>query len=189
MSSTLFAYFVVNIFMGFVNLMGLTAPKDPLSFAQKMVISYCALGAQLVDTCGLFLLWFAAVLVGIKYKHTSLKIYAAVCETGVAKREIYRRVRQQYGTLIALSVFLWAYWIVCLPLVDVYGYDDILFIIGGGIGLILIFSLAVMYLLTFRELKRTLEKTSEHRLSICTQIVYIALLTVLASLQMSLSFT
>ena len=45
MSATLFAYFVVNIFMGFVNLFGLTAPTEPLSFSQKMVISYCALGA------------------------------------------------------------------------------------------------------------------------------------------------
>jgi uncharacterized membrane protein len=45
MSATLLAYFVVNIFMGFVNLFGLTAPTEPLSFSQKMVISYCALGA------------------------------------------------------------------------------------------------------------------------------------------------
>lgn len=142
-----------------------------------------------MDTCGIFLLWFAAVLVGIKYKHTSLKIYAAVCETGVANREIYKRVRFQYGCLIGLSVLVWLYWMVAFPLVNVYNADSILFVIGGGLGVLMICSLALMYFMTFRELKKTLEKTSEHKLSICTQLVYIGVLTVLASLQMSLSFT
>jgi cell division protein FtsW (lipid II flippase) len=78
---------------------------------------------------------------------------------------------------------------VAFPLVNVYNADSILFVIGGGLGVLMICSLALMYFMTFRELKKTLEKTSEHKLSICTQLVYIGVLTVLASLQMSLSFT
>jgi hypothetical protein len=68
-----------------------------------MTITDCGLGSRLISVVNIFLLWTAAVLLGVKYKMTALKIHSAVVELNVVNRLFYREVFIGFGCLYLFS--------------------------------------------------------------------------------------
>ena len=85
MATVLFLYFLLNIITGAIMFFGLKPVTGAYTFSQKMVISNCGLGENMIDSVALFCLWTAAILVGVKYKKTALRIHAAVFEANIEK--------------------------------------------------------------------------------------------------------
>jgi len=74
-----------------------------------MAIDNCSLGLNILQTIDCYLLWTAAILLGVKYKMTAYKIHSAVVELSVANRDFYREVVIGYAVLYLFSFLVFVF--------------------------------------------------------------------------------
>lgn len=134
-----------------------------------------------------YLLWCAALLLGVKYKMTALKIHSAVCHSEVTDRRFYRDVMVRYGGLFALSTILELYWFISYFRVYLSGAPFYLFVIGATFGLVMIVLLGLTYYETFIHLKEALNETTSNDVSVRNQVIYLLFLALLASIEMAIT--
>lgn len=129
------------------------------NFAQKMAIENCAMGMRIWSQVNVFFLWTAAILLGIKYKMTALKIHSAVIDCQVVNRSVYREVVCGYGSLYAVSVLFFAFEI-CVICKTLQGdWQKAPEIAGATIGFLLLAALFLSYYHSLSQMKHALEKT------------------------------
>ena len=130
----------------------------------------------------IFVLWSAAVLLGVKYKMTAEKIHAAISELSVASRVYYKEVVILYGGLYSISFLLFIYLMCAIPKVMKGEWSVINFNVLAGFTIILILALSAAYFKSFLQMKKALKKTTGNQISARTQISYLVVMLTLSIL-------
>lgn len=107
------------------------------------------MGSSLLTILDLYVLWSQAVILGVKYKLTALKIHAAVCDLSVANRSFYKEVVIGYGGLYSTS-FLSVLYMIIVDVKIMKGlWPTYLNVIAAILTLIFFIVLAMAYLESF----------------------------------------
>jgi hypothetical protein len=106
------------------------------------------------------LLWSTSLLLGVKYKMTAHRIHSAVCELNVANRKFQKEIATRYGGLFVSALVFYLLYLVLFPRVMAGELPSYLFIIGACIVMLFILALALAFLDSFIQLKKTLQEST-----------------------------